>query len=55
MSHFDWNYYTEDSKDGGYIISGITKSNDGDITGNHGNGIIDKINLFFQTYIIFRK
>lgn len=33
----DWAYSIQQTSDGGYIIAGISGSNDGDVTGHHGN------------------
>ena len=34
----DFAYSIQLTNDGGYIVAGITNSNDGDVTGNHGSG-----------------
>src|SRR5690242_8015879 len=41
-------YSVISTSDGGYIIAGSTNSNDGDVSGNHGQGDVwlIKINLF---------
>jgi Secretion system C-terminal sorting domain len=36
-SSFEWLQSVLQTVDGGYIVAGITKSNDGDVSGNHGN------------------
>jgi len=36
-SRDDWAYSIQQSVDGGYIMAGYSKSNDGDVIGNHGN------------------
>jgi len=36
-SGFDEAYSIQQTSDGGYIVAGISSSNDGDVTGNHGN------------------
>jgi hypothetical protein len=36
-SSADWGNYTAQTTDGGFIIAGSSSSNDGDVTGNHGN------------------
>lgn len=36
-SHIDKGISIEQTQDGGYIVAGETRSNDGDIIGNHGN------------------
>jgi len=33
----DWAYSIQQTRDGGYIVAGLTYSNDGDLSGNHGN------------------
>ncbi len=35
-SYLEWNYSIQQTTDGGYIVSGRSDSNDGDVTGNHG-------------------
>ncbi len=32
----DWAYSTEQTTDGGYVMAGVTASNNGDVSGNHG-------------------
>jgi hypothetical protein len=32
----DWAYSTEQTADGGYVMAGVTASNNGDVSGNHG-------------------
>jgi len=34
---FDYGTAIQQTSDGGYVVAGITLSNDGDVTGNHGN------------------
>ena len=34
----DTAYSIQQTSDGGYIVAGLTKSNDGDVSGNHGMG-----------------
>ncbi|MGZ4035404.1 MAG: T9SS type A sorting domain-containing protein [Bacteroidia bacterium] len=34
----DIGYSIEETTDGGYIVAGYSESNDGDVSGNHGNG-----------------
>jgi hypothetical protein len=41
----DFGYGVEQVQDGGYIVSGSTRSNDGDILGNNGNGDIWVVRL----------
>lgn len=36
-SHSDLGYSIKSDFDGGYIVAGLTSSNDGDVSGNHGN------------------
>jgi hypothetical protein len=33
----EWGYSVCQTNDGGYILAGVTRSNDGDVSGNHGN------------------
>ncbi len=33
----EWAYSIEQTKDGGYILAGFTQSNNGDVSGNHGD------------------
>lgn len=35
-SDWDWANSIQQTTDGGYIVAGFSKSNDGDVTGNHG-------------------
>ena len=37
-SDYDYSTSIEQTTDGGYIVAGFTGSNDGDVSGNHGNG-----------------
>jgi hypothetical protein len=36
-SNYDWATSIQQTIDGGYIVAGFSWSNDGDVTGNHGN------------------
>ncbi|OFY36137.1 MAG: hypothetical protein A2W91_04955 [Bacteroidetes bacterium GWF2_38_335] len=35
-SDFDYSYSIQQTTDGGYIVAGLSESNDGDVNGNHG-------------------
>jgi len=39
----DWDeaHSIQQTSDGGYVVAGMSSSNDGDVTGNHSSGIID--------------
>ncbi len=45
-SNNDWPYYIQQTNDGGYIMSGMTMSNNGNVSGNHGDrdGWVVKLN-----------
>jgi len=36
-SDWDWAYSIDQTADGGFIVAGYSKSNDGDVSGNHGS------------------
>jgi len=36
-SHLDWAFAIQITTDGGFVVAGFTKSNDGDVSGNHGD------------------
>lgn len=44
-SSFDGGYSVRPTADGGYIVAGITNSNDGNVSGNHGNGDVWVVKL----------
>ncbi len=37
-SNDDWAFDIRQTSDGGYVVAGFTESNDGDVSGNHGDG-----------------
>ncbi|AJG41190.1 hypothetical protein TRQ7_06965 [Thermotoga sp. RQ7] len=41
-------YSVQQTTDGGYIVAGFTKSNDGDVTGNHGSADFWVVKLGWQ-------
>lgn len=41
----EWAQSIQQTSDGGYIVTGVTDSNDGDVSGNHGGGDIWVVKL----------
>ncbi|MDR2354519.1 MAG: hypothetical protein LBF22_15460 [Deltaproteobacteria bacterium] len=54
-SRWDYAHSIQQTSDGGYIISGISESNDGDVTGNHGDGDYWIVKLDSQGNIQWQK
>lgn len=51
----DFGYSITSSADGGYVVAGNTLSNDGDVTGNHGNSDVWVVKLNSTGAIVWQK
>ncbi len=51
----DYGYSIQQTADGGYIVSGYTQSNNGDVSGNHGGGDIWVVKLNAEGSIEWQK
>jgi hypothetical protein len=51
----DWAYDAKQTIDGGYILTGYTESNDGDVSGNHGDKDVWVLKLAFNGDIEWQK
>ena len=54
-SDTDWSRAIQQTKDGGYIVVGSSRSNDGDVTENHGGYDFWAVKLNFKGDIIWQK
>ncbi len=52
---YDEAHSIQQTRDGGYIVAGITNSNNGDVTGNHGNADYWIVKLNARGKIIWQK
>ncbi len=51
----DWAYDAQQATDGGYIITGYTESNDGDVSGNHGGKDVWVLKLDLNGDVLWQK
>jgi hypothetical protein len=54
-SNLEYGYYVHLIEDGSFIFTGTTASNDGDVSGNHGNGDIWAVKLSSTGYIQWQR